>query len=74
VTEKLYYFLLVLYIEVSVLLIVIVHSRFLQQPQKWSRGNQLIHNRLTKTKSISGVKIWRVRQADGYGWWCWALR
>ena len=32
--------------------IVIVNSRFLERPQKRSRGNQLIHRRLTKTKSL----------------------
>jgi len=32
--------------------IVIVNSRFSQRPQKRSRGNQHIHRRLTKTKSI----------------------
>jgi len=32
--------------------IIIVISRFLQRPQKRSRGNQLIHRRLSKTKSI----------------------
>src|SRR6218665_435061 len=31
--------------------IVIVNSRFLQRPQKRSRRNQLIHRRLSKTKS-----------------------
>jgi len=29
--------------------VVMVSSRFLQHPQKPSRGNQLIHRRLTKT-------------------------
>src|SRR6218665_2631190 len=32
--------------------IVIVNSRFLERPQKRSHRNQLIHRRLTKTKSI----------------------
>src|SRR6218665_1207277 len=32
--------------------IVIVISRFLERPQKRSRRNQIIHRRLTKTKSI----------------------
>src|SRR5688572_28723118 len=32
--------------------IIIVNSIFLQRPQKRSRGNQLIHRRLTKTESI----------------------
>src|SRR6218665_3848702 len=30
----------------------IVNSRFLERPQKRSGGNQLIHRRLTRTKSI----------------------
>src|SRR5688572_24059298 len=34
------------------IVIVIVNSIFLQRPQKRSRGNQLIHRRLTKTESI----------------------
>ena len=35
--------------------IVIVNSRRLERPQKRSRGNQLIHRRLSKTKStVSG--------------------
>ena len=33
-------------------LIVIVNSGFLERPQKRIRWNQLIHGRLTKTKSI----------------------
>src|SRR6218665_364074 len=32
--------------------IVIINSRFIECPQKRSRGNQLIHRRLTRTKSI----------------------
>src|SRR6218665_2753601 len=36
----------------AILVIVIVNSRFLERPQKRSRGNQLIHRRLTKTKSL----------------------
>ena len=47
--------------------IVIVNSRFLERPQKRCRGNQLIHRRLTRTKSTvkrAAVKILRVRQAD----------
>src|SRR6218665_2389751 len=36
-----------------VIVIVIVNSTFLQRPQKRSRGNQLIHRILFKTKSIS---------------------
>jgi len=34
------------------IVIVIVNSIFLQRPQKRSRGNQLIHRRLSKTKPI----------------------
>ena len=34
------------------IVIVIINSRFLEHPQKWNRGNQLIHRRLTRTKSI----------------------
>jgi len=34
------------------LVIVIVNSRFLERQQKRSRGNQLIHRRLAKAKSI----------------------
>jgi len=29
--------------------VVIVYSRFLQHPQKRSRGNQVIHRHLTRT-------------------------
>ena len=39
-------------IELAPIVIVIVNSRFLEHPQKRSRGNQLIHMRLTVTKSI----------------------
>src|SRR6218665_98573 len=34
------------------IVIVILNSRFLERPQKRSRGNQLIHMRLSNTKSI----------------------
>ena len=44
---------------------VIVNSRFIERPQKRSRGNQLIHRRLTKTKgcgqdpeSQAGKQLW----------------
>ena len=50
--------------------IVIVNSRFLQRPQKRSRGNQLIHRRLSKTKSIGSVsdpESQAGRQSDDYG-------
>jgi len=36
----------------ELLVIVIVNSWFLERPQKRNRRNQLIHRRLTKTKSI----------------------
>src|SRR6218665_1885932 len=32
--------------------IVIVNSRFLERPQKRSRGNQLIHSCLTRTRGV----------------------
>jgi len=34
------------------IVIIIINSRFLERPQKRSRRNQLIHRRLTKTKSL----------------------
>jgi len=55
----------------------IVNSRFLQRPQKQSHGNQLIHRRFSKTKSIgsgSDLEIQVGRQPDGYGGWCLELR
>jgi len=51
----------------------IVNSIFLQRPKKRSRGNQLIHKRLSKTKSIgsrSDPENQAGRQSDGYGGWC----
>jgi len=46
-------------------IIKILISRFLQRPQKWSRGNHLILRHSTETKLIDGGgKIQRVRQAD----------
>src|SRR6218665_502191 len=57
--------------------IVIVISRFLERPQKRSRRNQLIHRRLTKTKSIGSgqdPESHAGRQSDGYGGWCLELR
>src|SRR6218665_2431353 len=56
-----------------VIVIVIVNSRF----QKRSRGNQLIHMRLTKTKSLGSgqdPESQAGRQSDGYGGWCLELR
>ena len=53
--------------------IVIVNSRFLQRPQKRSQGNQVIHRRLSKTKSIgsgSDPQSRAGKQSDGYGGWC----
>jgi len=46
---------------------VIVNSRFLERPQKRNRGNQLIHRRLSKIKSIgsgSAPESQSSRQAD----------
>src|SRR6218665_2081250 len=57
--------------------IVIVNSRFLERPQKRSRGNQLIHRRLTKTKLIGSGQdpgSQADRQSDGYGGWCLEFR
>src|SRR6218665_2826632 len=57
--------------------IVIVNSRFLERPQKRSCRNQLIHRRLTKTKSIGSSQdpeSQAGRQSDGYGGWCLELR
>src|SRR6218665_543540 len=48
--------------------IVIVISRFLEHPQKRSRRNQLIHRRLTKTKSI-GTGQDPESQAARRLWW-----
>jgi len=63
---------------VCVHIIVIVNLKLLQRPQKRSRGNQLIHRRLTKTKSIGRqrVKLQRGRQAGSQmamvdGVWSW---
>src|SRR6218665_3248479 len=56
---------------------VIVNSRFLQRPQKRSRGNQFVHRRLSQTKSIgswSDPESQTGRQSDGYGEWCLELR
>ena len=57
--------------------IVILNSRFLERPQKRSRRNQLIHRRLTKTKSIGSGQDQESqagRPSDGYGGWCLELR
>ena len=59
------------------IVIVIVNSRFLERSQKLSRENQLIHRRLTKTKSIGSgqdPESQAGRQSDGYGRWCLELR
>src|SRR6218665_524875 len=63
----------------GITLIVIVNSRFLQRPQKRSRGNQLIHRHFSRKKSTDReIKIQRVRQAgresDRYAGWCLELR
>jgi len=47
---------------------VIVNSRFLDIPQKRSRGDQLIHRHLTKTKSI-GCGQNPESQASRLPWW-----
>src|SRR6218665_2905770 len=44
--------------------ILIVNSRFLQRLQKRSSGNQLIHRRLSKSKSIGRGQNKRLKQAD----------
>ena len=61
--------------------IAIVNSRFIERPQKRSRGNQFIYRRLNKTKStVSGqdpesqAGRQSGRQSDGYGGWCLELR
>src|SRR6218665_2543957 len=58
--------------------IVIVNSRFLQRPQKRSRRNQLIHRRLTETKSTGSgqdPESQAGRQSDAIdGGWCLELR
>ena len=41
----------------------------LQHPQMRSRGNQLIHRRLSKTRQQV-----RFKESDGYGGWCLELR
>ena len=59
------------------IVIVIVNSRFLERPQKQSRRNQLIHKRLTKTKSIGSgqdPESQAGRQSDGYGGWSLELK
>jgi len=59
------------------LIIVIVNSRFLERPQKRNRKNQLIHRRLTRTKSIGSgqnPESQAGRESDGYGGWCLELR
>ena len=56
---------------------LIVNSRFLERPQKQSRRNQLIHRRLTKTKSTGSGQNPESQaggQSDGYGGWCLELR
>ena len=58
--------------------IIIVNSKFLQRPQKRSRGNQLIHRRCPKQNRLAAGQIQGVRQAgrqsDGYGRRCSELR
>jgi len=57
--------------------IVIVNFGFLQRPQERSRGNQLIHRRISKTKpkgSGSDPESQTGRQSEGYGGLCLELR
>src|SRR6218665_2336910 len=57
--------------------VVIVNSIFLQRPQKRDLGNQLIHRRLSKTKSTgsgSDSESQASRHSDDYGGWCLELR
>ena len=64
-------------LKCRIIVIVIVNSWFLERPQKRSRRNQLIHRRLTKTKSIGSgqdPESQAGRQSDGYGEWCLELR
>src|SRR6218665_3244089 len=59
-------------LSVSLSAIVIVNSRFLERPIKRIRGNQLIHRRLTITKSIDSgqnPESRAGRQSDGYACW-----
>src|SRR6218665_1272421 len=50
--------------------IVIVNSRFLQLPQKRSRGNQLIHRRLSKKTDRQRVRSRESdRQTVRWLWW-----
>jgi len=61
----------------TAIVIVIVNSRFLKRPQKRCRGKQLIHRRLSETKSIgswSDPESQAGRQSDGYGGWCLEFR
>jgi len=63
------------YVQQRIIVIVIVNSIFLQCPQKRSRGNQLIHRRLSKSKSIgsgSDPESQAGRQTDGYGGGVWS--
>src|SRR6218665_2561393 len=56
----------------SLNVIVIVNSRFLEHPQKRSRGNQLILRRLSKAKSIgsgSDPESQAGRQTVSLLWW-----
>ena len=55
-------------VVVVFVVIVIVNSRFLERPQKLSRGNQLIHRRLTKTISMGSgqdPESQACKQSDG---------
>ena len=57
-----------LIMSVGLIVGLIVNSGFLERPRKRSRGNQLIHRRLTKTKSIGSgqnPESQAGRQSDG---------
>src|SRR6218665_3894637 len=59
--------------------LVIVNSRFLERPQKQSRGNQLIHRRLIRRKSIGSGQdpenqAGNCTKSEVYGGWSLQLR
>ena len=66
-------------IGLSLIVIVIVDSWFLERPQKRSHRNQLIHRRLFPLNQKKIDRQWSRsresgRQTDGYGGWCMELR
>ena len=60
------------------IVILIVNPRFLQHPQKRSRGKQSNHRRFSKTKSIgcsgSDPQSQAGRQSNSYDGWCLELK